>query len=281
MKLLIAFDGSECSENALGDLRFAGLPTSADATLVAVEERWLPPSAAAAQLAPEDPVDTRQMLERTARALGSAFPSWTVATAVRTGSPSREVLALAEELRPDLVVVGSHGLSKIERLLLGSVSHRIVADAHCSVRVARGHAAAADRPVRLVVGLDDTPGSEAAVCAVASRSWPKGSEVLIFTVFDESLYRTSFFEAEMGRIDQLQWSAETTLKDSGLACSRGTQAGEPKQLIPTRAKTFDADCVFVGSHGRGSIARLVLGSVATAVAEHAHCSVEVIRTRHE
>ena len=48
--------------------------------------------------------------------------------------------------------------------------------------------------------------------------------------------------------------------------------GDPKCVLISRAKTFDADCIFVGSRGSNSrLERHTLGSVSAAVANGAHC----------
>jgi nucleotide-binding universal stress UspA family protein len=51
--------------------------------------------------------------------------------------PATAILALAQEVAADLIIVGNHGLTGVERLLLGSTSERIVREAKCSVEVAR------------------------------------------------------------------------------------------------------------------------------------------------
>jgi nucleotide-binding universal stress UspA family protein len=55
----------------------------------------------------------------------------------RIGSPAAEILALAEEVGADLIFIGSHGKTGVERLMLGSVSERVVREAKCPVLVAR------------------------------------------------------------------------------------------------------------------------------------------------
>jgi len=55
----------------------------------------------------------------------------------RIGKAATVILALAEEVGADLIFVGSHGKTGIERLVLGSVSERIVREAGCPVLVAR------------------------------------------------------------------------------------------------------------------------------------------------
>jgi nucleotide-binding universal stress UspA family protein len=55
----------------------------------------------------------------------------------RIGDPATEILALAAEVGADLIFIGSHGKTGVERLLFGSVSERVVREARCPVLVAR------------------------------------------------------------------------------------------------------------------------------------------------
>lgn len=57
---------------------------------------------------------------------------------VRIGHPADEILALAREVGADLIIVGSKGLTGVERFVLGSVSEKVVREAGCTVEVARG-----------------------------------------------------------------------------------------------------------------------------------------------
>src|SRR5579883_1234297 len=78
----------------------------------------------------------RAILDRTVR---EAFPEGTarVTTVYRTGEPAGEIVRAAEELRADLIVVGSRGLGQIGGLILGSVSERVLHGARCPVLVVR------------------------------------------------------------------------------------------------------------------------------------------------
>ena len=74
---------------------------------------------------------TEQM--RTFVASVTTLPGVTVTTHVESGEPSRRVLEIAEQSRPDLIVAGTHGRSGPRRWLLGSVAERLVRHAPCPV----------------------------------------------------------------------------------------------------------------------------------------------------
>jgi nucleotide-binding universal stress UspA family protein len=63
----------------------------------------------------------------------------------------------------------------------------------------------------------------------------------------------------------------------GLQVSTLVKQEDPKQLLCEEAERWGADCIFVGAKGVGRLERLLIGSVSSAVAARAHCSVEVIR----
>ncbi len=313
MKILIAYDGSDCADAALDDLQRAGLPQDAvEALVVSVVEVWLPPpppssleipdEAEAEAHVPEEVQkvyakntriveETREMAGRARARLQQNFPSWQVSAEVSTGSPAWEIISHADALKPDLIVVGSQGQNALGRLMLGSVSQKVLSEARCSVRVARGRVEVDGSPVRLVVGVDGSPGSAAAVHAIASRSWPNGSEARVIVV-EDPLVPTVLGRLvppvakwiEEGNRGDAQWVQTTTeeviaeLSAAGLNVSSAVETGDPKRVLIEAAENFGADCIFVGSTGFSSIfARFLLGSVSAAVAARAHCSVEVVR----
>jgi len=80
-----------------------------------------------------------QEAERFTKAAGEriAAPALRIETAVREGDPRTVIVDAADEWQADLIVVGSHGRTGLQRLMLGSVSQSVVAHAHCSGEVVR------------------------------------------------------------------------------------------------------------------------------------------------
>ena len=67
------------------------------------------------------------------------------------------------------------------------------------------------------------------------------------------------------------------LRERGIATKLIEARGDPAKLLVTEAKTANADLIIVGTHGRGSLGRSLLGSVGTSVVHHAPCDVLVVR----
>lgn len=195
MRLLIAYDGSGCSEAALDDLCRAGLPAEAEALVVSVAEVWLPPPAAGESLhefaadlqthhqpfkawetGAKAVTEVETFANHAQKRLQQIFPKWKVASEATYGSPAWEILSRAASFKPDLIVVGSHGRSAINRLLPGSISQKVLTEAHRSVRIARGRIEVDSFPARVIIGFDGSAGAKAAVQAIASRKWRKASE---------------------------------------------------------------------------------------------------------
>jgi nucleotide-binding universal stress UspA family protein len=311
MKLLIAYDGSGCAEAAIDDLRRAGLPSEGEAQIISVAEVWLPPPDAV-----DDPAErsspyieelVRSHRERGERALceasirakhaearvRTALPGWTVMSSATYGSPAWEILAAAKTAQPDLIIVGSHGHSVLGRFFLGSISQKILTEAHCTVRVSRGRNEVDPGSGRIVIGFDGSRGASAAVDAVASRCWRPGTEVRLLAATEVVTPSTiarfvppvvklveEVNQSEKLWMRQLAEPALSRLTGCGVKTDLRIRSGNPKELLIQEAEQWGADCIFVGANAYGSrLERVLLGSTSAAVAARAHCSVEVVRVR--
>jgi nucleotide-binding universal stress UspA family protein len=305
MKILIGYDGSECADAALEDLKHAGLESEADVLVMCVADVFVPPPLEGV----DDPVyvpqgvkraheRARQKLEEVedlARSVSnqikSHFPNWKVSSLAEADSPAWALLRQADEWKPDLIVMGARGHSVFGgRLILGSISQRVLYEAHCSVRIGRGPYKNPETPIRLLIGVDSSADSNAAVEAVCKRRWPRGTEVGLLVVVDTVMPFTSSPSepAAMKWIevaDERNWidvrqifePAAKRVRSEGLHAEILIRRGNPADEILEEAHTWGADCIFVGAKGTRGIDRLLLGSVSSAVSSRAHCSVEVVR----
>ena len=312
MKILIGYDGSKSAEAALDDLQHAGLPAEAEALVLSIAEVWISPQSfngngTDIKLDAESGTHLNNHFEKNKRAIGEAetfarhaanrlrvkFPDWKITSQATYGSPGWEILDKADAFEPDLIVVGSHGRTAVGRFFLGSISNKVLTEAKCSVRVARGKIEVDPLPVRVIVGFDGSPGSKAAVAAVAARHWREGSEIRLVAASSQVAPTTierfvppiarwvaDEVKAESKWIERLAESSLQILNDAGVATTLHIAAGNPKLVLIEEAEKWRADSIFVGANSFGSrLERFLLGSTSAAAAARAHCSVEVVRVK--
>src|ERR1051325_10957724 len=311
MKVLIGYDGSECADAALDDLNQSGLPQNGEAHILSVAEMWLPPPPPSTYEIIEEarhansPAELRRnfakhcaaakealaLAERARDRVLARFPNWKVSVDSSCGSAAWELVAKADEWKPDLIAVGSHGRTALGRFILGSVSQRVLTEALCSVRIARGRLEEPRSPVRIIVGTDGSEASEEALISVPHRNWPPQSEVKVVMVDDPlapellgKLIRPLGKMIEEDRQEERAWLERISkrsvelLRGAKIKVTCVLREGDPKQELCKAAEEWNADCIFVGSAGFSNrFERFVLGSISAAVAARAHCSVEVVR----
>jgi nucleotide-binding universal stress UspA family protein len=147
--------------------------------------------------------------------------------------------------------------------------------------------------MKILIALDDSTYSQAALHSVLARPWPPGSLFKVLSVVEpfhpeyagwQTTYtpvaieaQTSIHDAALGLVRQ----SEALLADAfGAANVSGdVTEGYIKERILEEASQWQADLIVVGSHGRRGFTKFLLGSVSEAIASHATCSVEIVRTK--
>ena len=312
MKLLIAYDGSLSADSAIDDLQQAGLPDNGvEAIILSVAEVWLPPPVENGLVDDDYPEIvknlTRERLKNVMKAVSEAdalshraeenlqakFPQWKVSSETTDGSPTWEILARAETFKPDLIILGSQGRTALSRILLGSISQKVLTEAKTSVRIARGKQEF-DSPPRILIGFDGSKGSNLAVEQVTARTWANGSEAQLVAATQTlepaataNLASSSEVNVEEDGQTELPWikaiaeSYLRKLKNAGLSVKLKTIRGNPKHVLVEYADKWQADSIFIGAHSYSILERFLIGSTSAAIAERAACSVEIVRSNRE
>ena len=148
--------------------------------------------------------------------------------------------------------------------------------------------------MKVLVAVDGSPCSDAAIAEIAQRPWPAGSEIEVLSVYEPPVvpatevwatppdYFEKITQALVSTASKIVDSAMARLKEKlapPLTITGGVVQGWPKTAILDEAEKWNADLIVVGSHGYGAWGRFLLGSVSQAVMAHAKCSVEVVRNR--
>lgn len=221
----------------------------------------------------------RAQIEAAAAAARAEAPGLAVQAEVLPGHPVPRLIA--ESGSAQLAVVGNRGSGGVSRLLIGSVAAALAAHAACPVVVVRDtEPGAQDGPV--VVGVDGSEISEAALefafDAAAARRAPLWA---VHVWADTVLHPARAPSWDWDGIEQEQhlilaerlagWSA----KYPDVPVRRVIERDRPARVLVE--KSVGAQLVVVGSHGRGEVSGLLLGSVGHALLHRAHAPVAIVR----
>ncbi len=148
--------------------------------------------------------------------------------------------------------------------------------------------------MKLLLAVDGSTCSNAAVEEVGRRPWPEGAEVRIVSAFEPppTLAMSEAWAPPKGYYEQMEKMGHDRAHqavDDAVARLREAQGerlrittetirGLPKEAILSEAERWGAELIVVGSHGYGGWKRFWLGSVSHAIATHAKCSIEIVRT---
>ena len=149
--------------------------------------------------------------------------------------------------------------------------------------------------MRVLLAVDGSPYSDAAVDEVASRAWPEDTEVRVITAYELPLapapetwalppdYFDKLDRAAREHAESVQHAVVLKLAtslDPSVKVTGNILPGSPRSIVLEEADRWKADLIVVGSHGYGAWHRFLLGSVSQAIVSHAKCSVEVVRIRN-
>jgi len=146
-------------------------------------------------------------------------------------------------------------------------------------------------PMKILIAIDDSKFSEAAVLSVVARPGPPGTEIKVLHVLEPPSILMgrqmtahdpefeSVWQALQEQAEALVAKVTAQLQGAGLNVTPALAEGDPKSRIIDVAGEWHADLIVLGSHGRRGLGRFLMGSVSEAVVHHAHCSVEIVRTQ--
>lgn len=289
VKVFLAIDSSGASQYVIAEAASRPWPSGTVFCVQSILEIWI------WEAVPElvDEAEHEAKLLVTAAADELRRSGYDVVSEIQAGVPKKAIPEYAKEWRADLIMIGSQRSNALARFLLGSTARAVLRTAPCSVEIVRPSprgSLAPSRGMKILVGTDGSNCSQKAICAVAHRPWPARSLVKVISVRepivppgDTTAYAADFMdemlEQELHRAEDALASARQVLSSAGLRLcdSSVTLPSDPRTILLDEAKTWGADLVVLGTHGRRGFDRVFLGSVSEAVAMHAHCSVEVIR----
>jgi len=200
-------------------------------------------------------------------------------------NPAARITEIAQRIEADLIVLGTHGRSGFERLLLGSVTEKVVRTVQCPViTVPPPSVATSTLPFkRVICGVDFSEPSMAALrfaMSLAKESnssitllhvleFPPATDLLSTMPFDMANYRVAVQEDATRRLVDL------LTEDVRTWCQPETRIahGKPYEEILGAATECRADLIVLGVHGRNGLDLMLFGSTTNQVMRRATCPV--------
>lgn len=295
MKILLATDGSTHSQAAVELLNRFPFPAGSEVTLLSVLE--LPGSFALGTKQQEAIQELRQEIRQQAeenlaqQASCLKEAGWDVSVKIREGHPAKEIIAAAEELDSQLIIIGSHGRGMVGRFLLGSVSQKVVKYAHCSVLLVRKSddsttEETATKNLKILLAFDNSDPSNKAAKLIQQLPATKETTVDVVTVMPIITYygmdvvermSESWKEEKRQAEAALEATAQMLKEKIPSISATLAESEDTSQEILEHAETFGSDLIIMGQKGKSAIDRFLLGSVSSRIIHHANCSVWIVR----
>ncbi len=286
-EVLLAVDGSRDSAEAARFLARLARDNSIKVTvLTVIEPSYLHPDDRAAGWGAEQTKAERSAAIETYRSVQQLFggSDASVVHELRKGSIAETIVQVASENDAELVVVGARGRSYLSRVLLGGTSDYVATHADCSVLVVRPRVQQdQQRPLRVVIGYQDTEPAQYALQQFSEFTWDPQTEVEIVSVsaYIEGFSRRIAADSETikARRSAVDRAIEHIQHSAPGARARFIENEHIGEGLVRHLEQQETDLVVVGETPRGLIERIMLGSVSRFVLRHAPCSVWISRHR--
>jgi nucleotide-binding universal stress UspA family protein len=221
-----------------------------------------------------------EALQRIVDRLAAESPRSEIHPKIARGHPAAELIDRSSQAQ--LVVVGSRGRGPVTGALLGSVSTKVAAHAHCPVAVVRD--LPRDGPV--VVGLDGSPDSQAALHFAFDAAARRHTGLVAMQVWREANVEHPALvppldidlEEHLERVRRSLAEQLAGWRESFPTVPVRAAAQRGHVVLELVHAARDAQLLVVGHRGLGGFAGMLLGSVATGVLHHAPSVVAVVRS---
>ncbi|MFC7139136.1 universal stress protein [Halosimplex aquaticum] len=202
------------------------------------------------------------------------------------GGPSRTILTYVDDRGIDLVVMGTRGGRDIERIILGSVTERVVRNSASPVLVVPPESDHEYPPADVLVGTDGSEGSEAAVDEGIGIGAATGATLHVVSVVESSglgfdVRSEQLSEERRRRDEQVLAQARERADDGDVPVETAIEEGDVVDTLNEYVADHGIDLVVVGTHGRTGIDRRLLGSVTENLMRSAAVPVLSIRASEE
>ena len=265
-KILLATDGSDYSAGAT---RIAiAMAAKAGAKLFVLTALPDPSDGVAPDLSEEKRVAAEAILAAVRQSAEAANVPCE-ANARYGHDPYEVIVKEIKDTQADVVVMGRRGRRGLARLILGDATAKVIGYAPCSVLVVPEKG---EMWGPVLVATDGSRSSDAACVTAARIAHCCGSPLAVLSVMVPS-----HSEARQAEARQIVDRVVAALKKDGIAAEGIVERGITEEAILETVKRRRVGLIVLGSHGRTGLGRILFGSKAERVIEHAPCPIMVVK----
>ncbi len=194
------------------------------------------------------------------------------------GSPAHELIKMADELKASCIVVGTHTLTGLERLLLGSVAEAVIRKSDRPVIVVGPHAAAMAKKTipwkHLMLACDTAEGVTEAARLAGEIASGHQARLTLFTVREHGI--ASPTESQFDALEKMMSrDAWLTIKPQCLI-----REGDPAAEITRMAEDSQADLLVMSAHCSGGVFHHLQTGIIARVLRSSRCPALILRNVH-
>ncbi len=284
--LLVCTDGSEYSEGAVREAIRLAKTTRASLTVLSVIDFNPEFQALAPDLVDKMEADIRKHLNEVKERAAAESMEVQAFTLLST-APYIGIAREAEKVGADLIIMGRRGKTGLKRLLMGSVTKRVIGHAPCNVLVVPREARIECK--KILCATDGSVYGNSAAAEAVMIAKRCGAELTFISVVHaettspldivhSQMHRDLIAENELRAAESAVKSARERSERENVICECLILAGKSYEVIARTASEKGSDLIVIGSHGRTGVDRVLMGSVAERVVGNAECAVLVVKT---
>jgi len=281
-KIMLAMDGSSCSEAALKEA--INIANTFNSTVIIINVVDIND-----EIIKASPGLLDQLIVRAKKIVKNAKEKMDEAhiksfAFVKEGDPHKTIPQMANEENVDLIVLGTYGRKGLRLLLMGSVVEETICQANCDVLIVNERMYTKGKYQSILVPYDGSKFSEIALKRACQMVKINQGEILVFYVIPRYEEVLEFFKTSWMK-EILMREAETIIKSAQeIAFKEGILIKtkiEPEDHVDVRivetAKQFKIDIIIMGARGLGNLDRIIIGSVVRGVIVNAPCPVLIAK----
>jgi nucleotide-binding universal stress UspA family protein len=278
-KILVAFDGSVSSRNALKQaIKFSETEKCWIKVIAVVPSYEGDLELVGVSNIKEVLKGPAEKLVAEARDIAESEKA-TIITNIEQGEAYERIVDVAEAENCDIIVMGRRGRHRLERALMGGVTARVIGHTKKDVLVVPRDSTVGWK--KIILGTDGSKYSDAAAERAVDFAKSYGGDIIAVSVVNIT---EEFFAQAPNAVDKMIEKSKQTLAGvrrkadlSNVNIETVIKEGEPYEKIVGLANEKKADVIFLGSHGRTGISRLLMGRVTEQVIGKTSCPVLVVR----